>query len=187
MIDDVYVEQFVKREKTALNAMFNVFSIFATVVIIIAINVVPILLGFNIIFFTGLISFGLGVLCWYINRRQNVEYETSLTNDLFSVSRIIAESKRELLADFNVRECERIAPLTADSFNDDLKRAEFVLNSTKYRDYEISDSNWYCFVNSEGVKYIVIFEFKPKMYKAFRRYNPRNTFFMNISDKEKEE
>jgi hypothetical protein len=25
-----------------------------------------------------------------------------------------------------------------------------------------------------GVRYIVIFGFKPEMYKVFRRYNPRN-------------
>ncbi|MCQ2466193.1 MAG: DUF6106 family protein [Clostridia bacterium] len=185
MIDDVFVEQFVKREKTALNAAFKVLSIFATVVIIVFINVIPMLLGINIIFFTGLISIGIGVLCWFVNRRQNIEYEISITNDLFSVSRIIAESKRELLADFNVRECERIAPTTAGTFEEDLKRAEFVLNSTRYRQYEVSDSNWYCFVNSEGIKYVVIFEFKPKMYKSFRRYNPRNTFFMNITNEEK--
>lgn len=186
LIDDVYVEHFVKREKTALNTMFNVFSISATAIIIFFLNLIPILLGLNIIFITGVLSVGLGVLCWYINKRQNIEYEISLTNDLFTVSRIVAESKRELLADFSVRECERIAPVTASTFEEDQKRAQLTLNTTKYRTFEVTDSNWYCFVNSDGIKYLVIFEFKPKMYKAFRRYNPRNTFFMNITDEDKE-
>lgn len=185
MIDDVYVEKFIKREKNSLNTMFTTLSVFLTVVAIVFINAIPIYLGINIIFITGLISIGIGVLCWYLNRRQNIEYEVSLTNDLFTITRIIAESKRELLADFNVRECERIAPLTSEHFEEDKKKATFVLNSTKYRDYEVNDSNWYCLVNSEGIKYICIFEFDVKMYKSFRRYNPRNTFFMVATDLEK--
>lgn len=185
MIDDVYVEHFVKREKNALNTMFSVFSVFLTAVIIVLINVVPIWLGINIIFITGLLSIGLGVLCWFLNRRMNIEYEVSVTNDVFTVTRIIAESKRELLADFTIRECERIAPVTSDNFEEDKKKATFVLNSTKYRQYEMTDSNWYCLVCTEGIRYVVIFEFKPKMYKAFRRYNPRNTFFISPSDLEK--
>ena len=46
LIDDVYVEQFVKREKTAYDTAFNVLSVFATVVLIVAVNLIPILLGF---------------------------------------------------------------------------------------------------------------------------------------------
>ena len=53
MVDDVFVEQFVKREKTSLNTAFTVFSITITVAIIVAINVIPMLLGINIIFITG--------------------------------------------------------------------------------------------------------------------------------------
>lgn len=185
MIDDVYVEQFVKREKTAMNAVFTVLSIAITFVIIVFINIVPILFGLNIIFVTGIISIGIGVLCWFINRKQNIEYEVSVTNDIFTVTRIIAESKRELLADFNLRECERIAPVTSDNFEEDKSKATFVLNSTKYRQYEVTDSNWYCLVSTEGVRFVVVFEFNPKMYKAFRRYNPRNTFFISPADLEK--
>lgn len=187
MIDDVFVEQFVKREKTAYNTAFTVFSITVTAVLIVAINLIPMLFQLNILFITGAISFGIAFLCWFINKRQNVEYEVSVTNDLFSVSRILGETKRELLADFNLRECERIAPVTASTFEEDRGRAQLVLNSTRYRTFEVTDSNWYCFVSSDGIKYIVIFEFKSKMYKAFRRYNPRNTFFLNVNDLNKEE
>jgi hypothetical protein len=62
--------------------------------------------------------------------------------------------------------------------------ASLHLNATRYKDFEKTDSNWFCFVETDGVKYIVIFEFKEKMYKAFRRYNPRNTHFMRITEKE---
>ncbi len=187
MIDDIYVENFVKRERSAVNSVFTVCSIALCIVLIVFINVIPVLLGLNVIFFTGVISFGLGFLCFLINRRQHVEYETSITNDNFTVSRILGETKRELLADFELKECKRIAPVTGDNFDSDYKEASLHLNATRYKDFERTDSNWYCFVESDGVKYIVIFEFQEKMYKAFRRYNPRNTHFMRIVEKKDDE
>ncbi len=184
MLDDVFVENFVKREKTAANSLFTVFSVTASIILIVAVFYIPIVLGFNVIFFSAVIAFGVGFLCYILNKRQNIEYETSLTNDNFTVSRILYETKRELLADFSVKDCKKIAPVTDDEFDSLYNEASLHLNATRYKDFEKTDSNWFCFVETDGVKYIVIFEFKEKMYKAFRRYNPRNTHFMKITEKE---
>ena len=175
MIDDVFVENIIKREKTTANRLFTIMSVIATVLLIFFLNAFPILLGYNIIFLTGIISFGLGYLCYWLNKRQNVEYETSLTNDEFTLTRIYNESKRELITEFKIKECKRIAPLTADTFKSDLSEGKLTLNATRLHDYAISDNNWYCLVDSDGYKFVVIFEFQEKMYKAFRRYNPRAT------------
>ena len=34
---------------------------------------------------------------------------------------------------------------------------------------------WYCCFTQDGYKFVVVFVFKPEMYKVFRRYNPRAT------------
>ena len=187
MIDDVFVENIVKREKTTANKLFTIMSVIATVLLIFFLNAFPILLGYNVIFATGIVSFGIGYLCYWLNKRQNVEYETSLTNDEFTLSKIYNETKRELITEFKIQECKRIAPVTGDNFKSDLSEAKLILNATRLHDYAISDKNWYCLVDSEGYKFIVIFEFQEKMYKAFRRYNPRNTHFMRIVDKPEED
>jgi len=187
LLDDVFVENFVKREKTAMNAVFNVLCVALTILIIFMVNVIPILFGLNIFFFTGAFSFLIGFLCYLLIGRQNIEYEIALTNDNFSVTKILGERKRVLLADFGLKECKRIAPVTSEDYKSDYEKAELHLNTTSRKEVEISDSNWYCLVSSDGITYIVIFEFKEKMYKAFRRYNPRNTYFMRITDKKDEE
>ena len=186
MLDDVFVENYVKREKTIANSLFTVFSITACIVLIAAVIFIPMFLGYNVIFFSAVIAFGIGFLVYILNKRQNVEYETSLTNDNFTISRILYETKRELLADFSVKDCKKIAPVTDDEFDSYYKQASLHLNATRYKDFERKDSNWFCFVETDGVKYIVIFEFQEKMYKAFRRYNPRNTHFMRIVEKDED-
>ena len=187
MIDDVFVENFVKREKSVYTTLFKVFSIMATAILILAIFLIPIFLGINVLFVSAVASFAVGFACYYLNTRQNIEFETSLTNDDFTFTKIINENKRELLTSFNLKECNRIAPVTADSFEQDKKDSSLVINATRYSELKKEDSNWYCFVESDGMKYMVIFEFNERMYKAFRRYNPRNTHFMRITAKKDEE
>ena len=42
-------------------------------------------------------------------------------------------------------------------------------------DIPLTEEYWYTLVNKDNVRFMVIFNFKPEMYKVFRRYNPRNT------------
>ena len=42
-------------------------------------------------------------------------------------------------------------------------------------DFPIEDKYWYCCFTQDGYKFVVVFVFKPEMYKVFRRYNPRAT------------
>ena len=186
MIDDVFVENIVARKKTPANSIFSICTILATFILGAALNIFPILLGYNVIFLTGILTFGLGVLCYFLNKRQNIEYEISLTNENFTVTRIYYQTKRELITEFDLHECIRIAPTTADTFAEDLKSGSLTINSTSLKDYKICEENWYCLVNSDELKYVVIFEFKEKMYKAFRKYNPRNTFFIRIVEKKED-
>ena len=137
MIDDVYIEDFVKRKKGTADLLFRICIIFATTLLILFLNIVPIIFGYNIIYFTGLISFGIGWLCYIIIRNTNIEYEISLTNDNFAVTRIIAQKKRELLYDFSVKECDYIAPVTCDRYKDDRAKSSFALNLTGDKNVDI--------------------------------------------------
>lgn len=186
MLQDVFVEKFIVKNKGIYPILFAMFSTVLTIFIVIVLNVVPILLGYNIIFFTGIISFGLCYLCYYINKMQKTEYEISLTNDMFTVTRILAQEKREVLCDFNLKDCLRIGPVTEEKFAEAKKDSEFTLNCTEDKEYLIDEKNWYFYVSDSGVKYLIIFEFDARMYKAFRRYNPRNTFFTVVKEENEE-
>ena len=174
MIEDTFIENHVKRDNGISAVLFVDFSSLTLLGIIVAINVIPMIYGLNIIFVTGMISAGLVWGLVVIIQRQYVEYEIEISNDSVSIAKIIAKKKREELADFTVKECEYIGPVTSDRFSSDSNHSEFKLNITAYRKYAVNDDNWYALVSQNGVRYIVIFGFKPEMYKVFRRYNPRN-------------
>ena len=174
MIEDAFIESHVKRDNGVAGVMFVIFSSLTLLGIIIALNVIPMLYNLNIIFVTGMVSAGLVWGLVVLIQRQYVEYEIEISNEIFNVAKIISKKKRDELAEFSIRECEYIGPTTLDRFKSDVSSSAFTLNATANKKYMASDDLWYALVAQNGVKYIVIFNFKPVMYKVFRRYNPRN-------------
>jgi len=175
LLEDTFVELCYKRDNKKYRILFGIFASIALLIVIFFLNYVPILFGKNIIFITGMISFGLIYLLYRILRNMNWEYEIELSNDVFDVARIIAGRKREELASFSVKDCEYLGPVTSDRYDRDCGNSVFVLNVTPDSNIEIDDKNWYAFVSQQGEKYIIAFTFKDEMYPVFRRYNPRNT------------
>lgn len=173
LVKDSFIEVHYKRDNGVYGVLFKVFLIGAVVVFTFVLNIVPILLGYNIIYFTGLISFGLYYLVYVLIKRQNIIYEIEMSNDIFDVARIIGDKKREELASFSIKECEFIGPTDSDRFSEDSGKAEFSLNVTDQRKITPCPEVWYAFVEQNGLKYIVAFVFKDEMYQVFRRYNPR--------------
>ena len=174
-MEDLYCEKTVKRDLGNKRKVFPVVIITALVIFLVFLNGIPILFGFNIIYFTGMISFGLCYLVYRIIKSLNIEYEISLTNEEFEASKIINLKKKELLASFSIKDCEYIGSVTSDRFKEDLEKADFTLNCTSKTEYDISDDNWYVCITQERVRYNLVFEFDPEMYQNFRRYNPRGT------------
>lgn len=173
MLQDSFIEMHYKRDNGAYGVFFSISIILAAAIFIIVLNAVPILLGYNIIYITGLISAGLIYLVYRAIRNLNVEYEIEISNDQFDVARIIAGRKREDLAAFSIKDCEYIGPTDSDRFKEDSDNSEFVLNVTQDRKVVRSSDIWYAFVEQNSLKYIVAFTFKDEMYSVFRRYNPR--------------
>ena len=173
MLQDSFIEVHYKRDNGAYGVLFKVFIITAAVIFMFVLNAVPILLGYNIIYVTGLISFGLSYLVYRIIKNQNKEYEIEISNDAFDVARIIGGKKREELASFSIRECEFIGPTSSDRYAEDTEKSEFVLNVTDGRMIERSEDVWYSYVVQGNLKYVVAYVFKEEMYPVFRRYNPR--------------
>lgn len=182
MIQDSFIESHISRNNGYKATLFKAFIIVAAIILIAALNIVPVLLGMNIIFVTGMLS---AAIVWGIVvliRRLDIEYEIEISNDLFNVARILAKSKREELAEFSIRDCEHIGPVTGDRYSSDLSDSEFTLKITKDNNYPLTEDYWYAFVNTEGIRFMVVFEFKPEMYPVFRRYNPRNTAVYNLKE-----
>ena len=174
-MDDFGYENCVTRDQGKMGKLFPVFSITALVILLVFLNGIPILFGFNIIYFTGMLSFGLCYLEYRLIKSLNIEYQFELSDGQFEVSKITNKKKIELLASFPVKECEYIGPVTSDRFGDDVGKSEYVLNCTSIRKFEMNDDTWYFFLTQEKVTYIIVFDFDDQLYPYLRRYNPRGT------------
>lgn len=174
-MEEIFYEKTVKRDNGPLGKVFPVVSIIATTIFIVFFNVIPILMGVNIIYFTGMVSLGLGYLVYRANVSLKVDFQIEITNDQFELTRITNNKKNELLADFSLKNPDYIGCVTSDRFEDDLAKASFCLNATSLKKYCINEKNWYIFITENNTPYVIIFEFDEEMYPAFRRYNPRGT------------
>jgi len=175
-MEDLFFERNIKRDQGSLGIVFPILAGLALLIFLAFFNVIPILMGFNIIYFTGMISFGLIYLLYRVCRNVlKVEYELSITEDSFEVVKIIDARKREDLVEFSIKDCEYIGSVTSDRFKEDLEKADFSLNCTSKRKYNLSDDIWYALVTADHSKYMVVFEYEEDMYPMFRRYNPRGT------------
>ena len=141
------------------------------------------------LYFPAMLCLGFCYLIYYkFKSYNNTEFEVELLNEFFSVAKVERQKKRTDLAEFSLRDCEYIGPVTCDKFKEFREKADFTLNITSLKKYELKDSNWFCAVNGKGYNYVVVFEFKNPMYKFFRRFNPRNVYIMPMpKDEEKVE
>ena len=162
---DTFIEASIKRNNGIKGVVYIFLLIIVALLILAAIYAVPIPL-------TALVIWGLVILI----QRRYVEYEIEIVNDLFTVTKIVGKKKRVDLAEFSVKDCDYIGPVTEDRYESDYKRAELKLAITEKREYPITDDTWYALVNRPDFKYLVAFPFKPEMFQVFRRYNPRNVF-----------
>ena len=188
MLQDSFIEGLVVRKNGINGFIFNITAIVVAIMLIAVINVYPWLnWGSDVIPVTSFASVAIifGVV-WLI-KHQHKEYEYELSNDYFECAAIKGKDKREELVSFSIKECEYIGPVTSDRFNSDLNQANFKLKLTDLADFPIDDKYWYFYLTHEGIKFVVVFIFKPEMYQVFRRYNPRATIPMKMPVIKKEE
>lgn len=181
MADGVSYQSVVKRDNGKIGILFAVFSIIALVIFILFFNAIPILLGINIIYVTGMISFGLSYLLYRVIKNQNIEFDISSEGDNLDIIRIRGGKKREEIVSFIIREASYIGPVTSDRFNDDHDRSAFTVNCTEDRKTEIKDSNWYAYIDNSSYAYIAVFPIDDELYKLLRRNNPRNTYNQKLA------
>ena len=175
MFEDYFVESRSVRNNKGELAAFTAILFIILLIVLVLINGVPILFGYNLLLLTGSISV---LLIWgaivLVMRRSYIEYEIEIVNDTFEGAKILGKNKREDLCEFSLKDCQAIGPVTSDKFLEMSDKAMYRLNLTSYKKFLMTDDNWFIMTGGTA-PYMVIFEMKPEMYKVFRRYNPRFT------------
>ncbi len=188
MPEDLVFEDLVKRDNGKLGKLFPVFSITAFILFAVIFNLAPIILfNYNGIYFTGMLTLGVGYLVFRAIKNLNIEFEYEILNDMMTFTKILNGKKRIVLTEFSIRNCEFIGPVTEDRFIDDADRTDFSFNCTGKRDVDIdSDMVWYTLVSDNSGRYAVFFDFSYDMYPIFRRYNAHRTAVFKIPEIEEE-
>lgn len=177
MIEDSFIESHVVRS-SGKNIVLRLMSIAGLLAAIIAINVFGFsMFGPGALYITMMLSVTLIFGFVFMFKRSYTEYEMEISNDNVNVAKIMGQSSRVDLMDFSIKDCIYIGPVTGDRYESDLKNASIKLAITEKKDYPIEDDIWYMTYREEEFVCMLIFGFKPEMYKVFRRYNPRNVAF----------
>jgi len=186
MLQDSFVETSVKRKNGFTEVIFNTFLITTAIIAIVFSFLMPIFVGENLYFISGILSFAIVAGVVILIKRQHKEYEVEISNDLVDCAIILGDNKRDELISFSIKDCEYIGPVTSDRYKSDKENAGIVIKMTDYKEFDIDEKYWYWLVPTEGLKVMIVFMYKEEMYPVFRRYNPRGTIAMAMPKKAKE-
>ena len=186
MIEDSFIESHVTRNG-GKNIVARCFAVFALCVIIVAVNFFGLaVFGGPALGVTLMFSVTLIFIFVFLLKRSYTEYDIEISNDNVNVAKILGQSSRVDLMDFSIKDCIYIGPVTGDRYEEDLKKADIKLAITEQKKYPIEENIWYMLYKEENYTCMLILDFKPEMYKVFRRYNPRNVAFYKAPVKKEE-
>jgi hypothetical protein len=177
MIEDSFIESHVVREG-GKNIVARFMGIFVLLAAILAVNIFGVA-KFDLVALPVTLTLSVTLVFIFVTlfKRSYAEYDVEISNDNVNVAKILGQSSRVDLMDFSLKDCIYIGPVTDDRYKSDLEKADIKLAVTSKKDFPITEDYWYLTYKEESYICMLILEFKPEMYKVFRRYNPRNTAF----------
>ena len=102
---DLYSELMVKKDKTAKDSLLKYGLIVLTVLAVFA--------GLIITPLALIIAVALGIACYFVIPKTDVEYEYLFVNGEFDIDMVMAKSKRKRVKSFNLSEADLVAPLNS--------------------------------------------------------------------------
>ena len=127
-MSDAYVECLVKAKTSLLGKFFKVLLITLTVILVLAVFVLPPLMIFAMI---GAILCGAGA--YFVNLFTNLEYEYLYLDKELVVDKIMAKSKRKRVAAYQLDRVEILAPVKSYHLDNYKNR------NAKVKDYSIGE------------------------------------------------
>ena len=104
-MSNLYSELLVKRERTIKDSITKYGLIVLTAIAVIA--------GLIITPLIWIAAVALGIACYFVIPKTDVEYEYLFINGDFDIDKIMAKSKRKRVKSLNITECDIMAPLNS--------------------------------------------------------------------------
>lgn len=165
---DVFIEQIIKKRKTAAQWALEVLLIVAAAALIAALAFVMVfgMLGpFSM--FAGLLALGVGYGAWRLATSLSVEFEYSVTNGIFDVDRIVAQRSRKRLVSSKCEDFEEFgkydpARLQGRTFDTRIMAANPDAENLYYGVVRVKDLG----------RVLVVFEPNDKVLATVKRFLP---------------
>lgn len=159
-MDEVFVEQIVKRRISISGILLRMLFIFLTLAGLMSMMILG-MLGFTIAILLGYATY----LVWAYT---SVEYEYSFLNGELSVDKIIGQRKRKSIANYDIKEAEIVAPLVSDAVVRASANAIIKDYSTRINNNDV----YAMIINNSNGKFKVVFEPNEKVLEAMYHVRP---------------
>ena len=114
-------------------------------------------------------------------RYTKIEYEYSITSGVLTFSEIYGGKSRKVIAEFRIKDCSVIAPLSDPDKRELADRYNAEISYIALSEKDAPDGYFALFENEKGKRCIFFFEATEKALKICRFYNPANTTVTKVS------
>lgn len=131
---DLYSELLVKKDKTAKDSLLKYGLIVLTVLAVFA--------GLIITPLALIIAVALGIACYFVIPKTDVEYEYLFINGDFDIDMIMSKTKRKKVKSFKLSEADLAAPLDSDRMdyyngNQNMKVLDFSSGNPEHKRFGV--------------------------------------------------
>jgi hypothetical protein len=166
--NDIFHEQIVKKQKTAKDSLLKAGLIILAIIVVLATFMIPILRSLSII--ATLIVMGAVWGAYYISKGLNVEFEYSVTNNYFDISKIMNKSRRKELYSIDCKNVIKMGKLEFNNGVDSSPKAEKIVDVTSGTN---KDNVYYFIVKKEEKTMKIYFEPNEDILQACKKAVPR--------------
>ena len=165
-MSDLYSELLVKKESTAKDAVIKYGLIVLTVLAVFAgLFISPIVL---------IVAIALGVACYFVIPRTDLEYEYLFVNGEFDIDMVMAKSKRKKVMSMNLSEADLIAPLNSHKMdyyngNSRMKTLDYSSGNPQHKRFAV-------IIKAGGENSRIIIEPDEQMAQALKNSAPSKVF-----------
>lgn len=165
--NDVFKEQLVARESNSADLLKKMGVVFAGIVIIFALGMIPVIVNFGLIPFI-LVAVGWGALI--IIRRFNVEYEYIFTNGELDIDKIFNKSKRKSALSIDVRKFVVMVNRNRSDLNSEIGNINETLD---YSTGNLKENSYAAVFEKDGKRVMLLLDPNEVMLDAIKMYIPR--------------
>ena len=163
---DLYSELLVKKDKTAKDSLLKYGLIVLTVLAVFA--------GLIITPLALIIAVALGIACYFVIPKTDVEYEYLFINGDFDIDMIMSKTKRKKVKSFKLSESDLAAPL-------DSHRMDYYNGNQKMKEYDFSSGiedhkRYAMIIRDSGETCKVILELDDALANTMKNSAPSKVF-----------